>query len=140
MSQLHRVAVGRDYLPKPISRASAARGSDFNITTLAIARIGRSAAATERNDFGQCALIRLMEERHMTNDPRVTSAKTDGGQAVAGRVAAAVKKIRTAGSPGEMSLQNLFGHPATQSIPQGLVRLVGYRDPARPAALGRPSR
>jgi hypothetical protein len=32
-----------------------------------------------------------------------------------------------------MALQNLIGHPATQSIQQGLVRLVGYRDPSCPA-------
>lgn len=35
---------------------------------------------------------------------------------------------------GEMALQGLFGHPATQCMPQRLVRLVGYCAPARRAA------
>lgn len=38
---------------------------------------------------------------------------------------------RSADLPGEMALQNAFGHHATQSVPQKLVRLVGYRDPGQ---------
>ncbi|MCG6204422.1 hypothetical protein LPW26_07235 [Rhodopseudomonas sp. HC1] len=45
--------------------------------------------------------------------------------------------VRKSGLPGEMALQNLFGHPATQSIQQGLVRLVGHRAPVRPGPTGR---
>ncbi|MGP9811042.1 hypothetical protein ACTZWT_05965 [Rhodopseudomonas sp. NSM] len=74
----------------------------------------------------------------MKTNARVPNVTTAGEQPVAGRIAAAVTKIRNVGSPGEMPLQNLLGHPATQSIPQGLVRLVGYRDPSRTAAAIRP--
>ncbi|ABD07208.1 hypothetical protein RPB_2503 [Rhodopseudomonas palustris HaA2] len=69
----------------------------------------------------------------MKNNARIPNVISADEQPAAGRLAAAVPGIRSAGSSaGEMALQNLFGHPATQSIPQGLVRLVGYRDP-RPA-------
>ncbi|WP_322517320.1 hypothetical protein SR870_07205 [Rhodopseudomonas palustris] len=74
----------------------------------------------------------------MKTDARVPSVTAPGEQPVAGGITAAVTRIRNVGSPGEMALQNLFGHPATQSIPQGLVRLVGYRDPAGPAVTNRP--
>jgi hypothetical protein len=67
----------------------------------------------------------------MKNDKRIAGVKSRTAT-VSGRVASAVSKIR-GGAPGEMALQNLIGHPATQSIQQGLVRLVGYRDPSCPA-------
>jgi hypothetical protein len=37
----------------------------------------------------------------------------------------------TGGMPGEMALQGAAGDLSTQSTPQGLVRLVGHRDPSR---------
>ncbi|SEP27783.1 hypothetical protein SAMN05444123_112150 [Rhodopseudomonas pseudopalustris] len=74
----------------------------------------------------------------MINDPRVKSVKTGSDHAVAGRLVSAVTTSRKAGPPGEMALQSLFGHHATQSMPQGLVRLVGYRDPSRPSSVELP--
>ncbi|WP_420134503.1 hypothetical protein [Rhodopseudomonas sp.] len=69
----------------------------------------------------------------MTSQAQVTDVKT-GLTPTPARSAAAIETIRRAGLTGEMALQSLFGHPGTQSMQQGLVRLVGHRGPSRPTA------
>lgn len=58
--------------------------------------------------------------------------KTDSGRA--SRSAIARRLSTSAGLPGEMALQGPFGHQATQSVQQKLVRLVGHCDPVRTAS------
>ena len=70
----------------------------------------------------------------MSSEARL-SASTADRQKVASGIAS--KPVRNTGITGEMALQSLFGHPATQSIQQGLVRLVGHRAPVRPSPLSR---
>lgn len=72
----------------------------------------------------------------MTSQAQVTNAKT-GLPDNPARVPLTVAKLRTVGFTGEMALQNIFGHPGTQSMQQGLVRLVGHRDLSRPVAADR---
>ncbi len=72
----------------------------------------------------------------MSSEARV-SASTADRQKVATIIAS--RPVRQAGVTGEMALQNLFGHPATQSFQQGLVRLVGHRAPIGPGTPGRAS-
>lgn len=74
----------------------------------------------------------------MTSQAQVTDVDTGLTRAPT-RSAAAIETIRRAGLTGEMALQSLFGHPGTQSMQQGLVRLVGHRDPLRPVAAGQPT-
>jgi hypothetical protein len=74
----------------------------------------------------------------MTSQPRAQNTKPGLTQATS-RVASAVEAIRKTGSTGEMALQSLFGHPTTQSMQQGLVRLVGHRAPAQMATTPRPA-
>ncbi|WP_235677255.1 hypothetical protein [Rhodopseudomonas palustris] len=45
------------------------------------------------------------------------------------------ERRRGVATSGEMALQGPFGHPATQCMPQRLVRLVGYRAPAHGTTL-----
>lgn len=72
----------------------------------------------------------------MRSEARVSASTADRP-----KVAPAISSepVRKSGMTGEMALQNLFGHPTTQSMQQGLVRLVGHRAPARPGAAERPA-
>ncbi|WP_040771851.1 hypothetical protein [Rhodopseudomonas sp. B29] len=73
----------------------------------------------------------------MSNALRSLSDQSSDHAAVIARNKLGTAKVvignlrRSADLPGEMALQNMFGHHATQSVPQKLVRLVGYRDPAQ---------
>ncbi|KPF93020.1 hypothetical protein IP86_24005 [Rhodopseudomonas sp. AAP120] len=75
----------------------------------------------------------FVEEQEMTSEARLTKDNSSLPESPA-RSAATAAKLRSVGLAGEMALQSLFGHPGTQSIQQGLVRLVGQRDLPRTAA------
>jgi hypothetical protein len=75
-------------------------------------------------------VVKTRTEETMANETAEGIGDRRAAIAVRPTVAAPRGDLRSrAGMPGEMALQSLFGHHATQSVQQGLVRLVGYRDP-----------
>ncbi|NVN86555.1 MAG: hypothetical protein HXX15_10755 [Rhodopseudomonas sp.] len=75
----------------------------------------------------------------------VVAASSEAVSAKAAPPAAAAKSVSAASdygcdTAGEMTLQGFIDHHGNESAPQKLVQLVGYRDPSRSAATGRPPR